>query len=49
MGQIWTIIFFAILAIGWWIASWHDREEYRRHRQRNIVSEKRDKSDSLVR
>jgi len=49
MGQIWTIIFFAILAIGWWIASRHDREEFKRHRPSNIVSEKKDKSDSLVR
>jgi hypothetical protein len=49
MSQIWTIIFIAILAIGWGIASWHDREEQRRHRQRAIVSEKNDESDSFVR
>ncbi|MGA9995175.1 MAG: hypothetical protein WBP93_07165 [Pyrinomonadaceae bacterium] len=45
MGQIWTIIFVTLLAIGWGIASWHDRKEQKQHQQRKAASDKSDEKE----
>ena len=44
MAQLWTIIFVTLLAIAFGLAAWHDREEQKRHQQRNVAYEKRNQS-----
>jgi hypothetical protein len=39
MSQLWTIIFVALLAIGFGLASWHDREDKKRQQQRREVNQ----------
>ena len=34
MSQLWTIIFVALLAIAFGLASWHDHEKARRQEQK---------------
>jgi positive regulator of sigma E activity len=45
MGQLWTIIFVALLAVGFSLAAWHDRDKAKRQEQRNIAYRNSDKTD----
>jgi hypothetical protein len=41
MSQLWTVIFFAVLAIAFGLAHWHDCEEVKRRERINIAEEKK--------
>jgi hypothetical protein len=43
MDQLWTIIFAALLAIGFSFAAWQDRSAAKRREQRNIAPQKGDR------
>jgi uncharacterized membrane protein YidH (DUF202 family) len=40
MSQLWTIIFFAILAIAFGLAYWHDHDKAKRQEQKRSAHEK---------
>jgi hypothetical protein len=42
MQQLWTIIFLTLLAIGWGLAAWHDREDEQRYHRRDAAGENRE-------
>jgi predicted ribosomally synthesized peptide with SipW-like signal peptide len=44
MRQLWTIIFITLVAIGWSLAYWHDREEKKRQQRPQAAREQRGKS-----
>jgi hypothetical protein len=41
MNQLWTIIFVAVLAFAFALASWQDREDRKRRERRNAAEERR--------
>ncbi|HEX8069453.1 MAG TPA: hypothetical protein VF546_05855 [Pyrinomonadaceae bacterium] len=41
MNQLWTIIFVAVLAVVFALASWQDREERKKRERRNAAADRR--------
>jgi hypothetical protein len=49
VDQLWTIIFVVLLAIGFSLAAWQDRNAAKRREERNIAAKKGERIDDQVR